>query len=312
MLRSLLIGVLSVTALAACKGKEGGPAVQAGVAAGKVVELSGTVTAKRGTESRPLASGTEVSGDDVIETGADSSVSIVLAHNNATWSLGPNKREKVADSLAWSLAKVDQPAGGSVESTSAAGRHAEKAGANSTATAAADEVRLQREEPAAAEPPPPPPPPAPGTAPVVAPPSRGAAASQPDNAAPPPAQSPAAAPRPAAPAEPAPKAAVSSSPQGGARKLESGTPPQPAMLTNKKNASELQRLALAESKQLRACLHAPIESVAVVIVVRNGNVSVEIPARTPSEVKACIEGVVAKLKPSAGLTDKLTLTITRI
>lgn len=146
MLRSLLLGIVTVSAVASCKGKEGGPAVQAGVTAGKVMELSGTVTAKRGTESRTLAAGNEVSGDDVIETSANSSVSIVLAHNNATWSLGPNKREKVADSMAWSLAKVDKPALAGVESTSAAGRHAEKAGANTGATAT-DGKRA--EEPAA-------------------------------------------------------------------------------------------------------------------------------------------------------------------
>jgi len=313
MLRSFLIGVLSMTALASCKGKEAGPAVQAGVAAGKVVELSGTVTAKRGGESRTLTSGTEVSGDDVIETGADSSVSIVLAHNNATWSLGPNKRKKVAESLAWSLAKVDTPAGGSVEATSAAGRHAEKAGANSSATAVKPDRAMAKEEAPPGGAPPAPGAPAPTTAPVVA-----AQPASPGNAAPTPPAEPA-----RSLAEPAPKADVSKAAKGGGAdhaRLETGTPPPPPpppppapdMKDMKKEAaSEIQLLATRERARLQACLPASMPSLAIVLVVTNGKALVQVPAGTPAEVKTCLADLAAKMKSTPGLTDKLSLTIKR-
>src|SRR3954469_15995055 len=99
MLRTLLLGVLAASAVAACGG--GGskaPEVQPGVTAGKVVEATGAVTATRGTAKRTLQAGAAISGDDVIETGADGRVTIMLAHNNAIWDLGPNKHGKVADS----------------------------------------------------------------------------------------------------------------------------------------------------------------------------------------------------------------------
>ncbi len=54
MLRTLLVGILAVTAAAACSSKGDAPAAQPGVAAGKVVELTGTVTA-RFARSLPVA-----------------------------------------------------------------------------------------------------------------------------------------------------------------------------------------------------------------------------------------------------------------
>ena len=103
-------GTAGHPAIPACKG--GGsdaPAVQDGVAVGKVVEVTRKVTATRGGQTRTLDARSEVSGDDVVETAADGRVTIVLAHNNATWALGPGKKSKVSESPAWALAKVIVP-----------------------------------------------------------------------------------------------------------------------------------------------------------------------------------------------------------
>jgi hypothetical protein len=126
MLRTVLMGVLAFSAASACKGKGDAPAVQPGVAVGKVVEASGDVSATRGADKRVLASGQDISGDDVIETGAGANVRIRFAHNNATWELGPNKKQLVSESLAWKAPKADTPAGEVNEATLAAGRHAER------------------------------------------------------------------------------------------------------------------------------------------------------------------------------------------
>jgi hypothetical protein len=126
MLRTVLMGVLAFSAASACKGKSDAPAVQPGVAVGKVVEASGDVSATRGTDKRVLATGQDISGDDVIETGAGANVRIRFAHNNATWELGPNKKQLVSESLAWKAPKADSPAGEVNEATLAAGRHAER------------------------------------------------------------------------------------------------------------------------------------------------------------------------------------------
>ena len=134
MLRTLLVGILAVTAAAACSGKGDAPAAQPGVSAGKVVELSGTVTATRGTVVRTLAAGGEISSDDVIDTAAESRVVILVAHNNARWDLGPNKHGKVAESLAWTAAKQDRPATAVIEESSTAGAHAEKTAATTGTT----------------------------------------------------------------------------------------------------------------------------------------------------------------------------------
>ena len=136
MLRSLLLGVLVFSTASACKGSGDAPAVQPGVAVGKVVELSGEVSATRGTAKRPLATGQEISGDDVIETGAQATVRILFAHNNATWDLGPNKKQLVSESLAWKAPKANTPAGEVNEATLAAGRHAERETVTTGTTAA--------------------------------------------------------------------------------------------------------------------------------------------------------------------------------
>jgi len=136
MLRTLLVGILALSATAACGSKEDAPAAVPGAPAGKVVELTGTVTATRGTEVRTLAPGGEISADDVIGTAAESRVAILLDHNNARWDLGPNRTVKVGESLAWTAAKQAGPAAVVKEETSTAGRHAEKTAATTTTTTA--------------------------------------------------------------------------------------------------------------------------------------------------------------------------------
>lgn len=149
MLRTLLVGILAVTAAAACSSKGELPAAQPGVAAGKVVELTGTVTATRGTQVRTLAAGGEISSDDVIDTAAESRVVILVAHNNARWDLGPNKHGKVDESLAWTAAKQERPATAVIEESSTAGAHAEKTAATTGTTTA--EATKERAEPKSAD-----------------------------------------------------------------------------------------------------------------------------------------------------------------
>lgn len=153
MLRAVLLGVLSLT-IVGCKGKDESPTSQIGVAAGKAIEVSGTVTLHHGSESRALAKGDTVEGDDVIETGADGSVQIELAHNNATWELGANKKVKVRESLAWNEAKKDKSAKAVEQDSAAAGRHAEKNAADTTVSAAAPAATETMPGPAAAPAPP--------------------------------------------------------------------------------------------------------------------------------------------------------------
>ncbi len=155
MVRAVLVSVLAVAACKGDGGKGSDPPAQ-GVAAGKVVEATGTVTASRDGKTRPLAAGNDVTGDDTVATGADGHVVIRLAHNNATWDLSANKSERVDKSLAWTLAKQDTPAATVDQATSAAGRHAERSAADTVATA---------DTKAAAEPAPPPPAPAAQAAP---------------------------------------------------------------------------------------------------------------------------------------------------
>ena len=177
MLRAVLLGVLSI-AVVGCNKKQDAPAAQAGAPAGTVLDVTGAVT----VGGTPLAKGATVNADDVVETGGDGHVRILLAHNNATWDLGPNKHEKVSASLAWTLAKVDTPAKPVDQDTSSAGRPAERSAADTAASADKKEAPMERADEsapapaapaaaaapapggpapttAAAPPPPPPPPP---------------------------------------------------------------------------------------------------------------------------------------------------------
>lgn len=320
MLRALLLGVLSVTAIASCKGKDGGPTVQAGVAAGKVVELTGTVTATRGGQTRALAVGSEVSGDDEVATGTDGAVSIVLAHNNATWQLTANKHEKVADSLAWGLAKVATPAGGAIESTSAAGRHAERSAANSTTTVApsaapeAEEPPAMERKQATA---------APSTASpqrgdrrasnakggeggggvekakAIAPPARSGAA--PGGPAPSPA--PVAVPPPPPPPPPPSREETTRAP------LPAKLADAPAAEDKPDPAAELHVLATREREHMQACVDAATTTLSVTLVVSKGTAKLQVPAGTSPAITACLAKVAAGMKPSAAASGQLSIKL---
>ncbi len=132
MLRAVLLGVLTLVALPACDSKSTAPAVQPGAVAGKVLEVSGSVRA--GT--RALAVGDTVEANETIETGADGEVVIELAHNQARWELGPNRKVKPRESAAWTAARHEGSAGQVDQDTSAAGRPAERSAADTATTAA--------------------------------------------------------------------------------------------------------------------------------------------------------------------------------
>lgn len=173
---ALVLASVLVSGTVACGGESAGPKVVAGAPAGDVFDVRGTVTATRNGETRQLARGDVVSGDDVIDTGGDGNIAIRLRHNLVPWTLGPGKKEQVGLSLAWKAPRSTQTvAGPTGERSGAAGRHAEREAADTAANAAAaaetevatatatDETAPAAPapggapEPAAAPPPPPPP-----------------------------------------------------------------------------------------------------------------------------------------------------------
>ncbi|HEY5926027.1 MAG TPA: hypothetical protein VIV11_30280 [Kofleriaceae bacterium] len=159
MLRGVLVGLLAVSAVS-CKSSSDSAKSQPGMAAGKVVEVTGSVTVRHNNVAQPLAAGATVEGDDIIETGADGNVIIELNHNLVRWELGANKTAKVKESVAWGLAKK---AGDSVqvtETSAAAGRNAERSAADTTVSAQAESAPAPTAAPVAPPPPPPPAPPA--------------------------------------------------------------------------------------------------------------------------------------------------------
>jgi len=142
MLRALLIAV-TLLPIACDTPATSGPAVVAGATAGTVEDVAGKVTATRGGATRDLAKGDAISGDDVIATGTDGSVTIVLAHNNARWVLAANKSYRVSDSLAWSLPKREGSAAAVVGDTSSAGRHSERQSADTAGSVVAGGTRSE-------------------------------------------------------------------------------------------------------------------------------------------------------------------------
>ncbi len=132
--------LLFVLMLSACGGKDADPSQPVAEApkaagAGKVIEITGNVTASRGTEVRKLAAADPVVAEDVIDTGTDGSIVIELAHNNARWSLEAGIKSRVDESVAWGLPKQDH-ASVVDHATSAAGRHADRQAAETAASAA--------------------------------------------------------------------------------------------------------------------------------------------------------------------------------
>jgi hypothetical protein len=136
-------------ALAGCD--KSGPDPDPTGPAGKVVELAGTVTAVRaGGDPRTLTPGAEVFADDTVTTSADGSATILLAHNQVSWSLGAGQSRRVDRSMAWSAAvgsgsQFDER-GEMV--TASAGRHTEREAGETGATALGPETPPASELPA--------------------------------------------------------------------------------------------------------------------------------------------------------------------
>jgi hypothetical protein len=122
--------------VAACgKGGERRVEVIAGKPAGVVREVAGTVTATRpGQPARALKVADAVSGDDVIETGAEGSVLIELDHNHVTFTLPAGKRQAVAASLAWNQPVATARVGTTDEHNAAAGRAIERSAVDTAAS----------------------------------------------------------------------------------------------------------------------------------------------------------------------------------
>ena len=154
----VLLGALGLAA-GGCS-EEGGDTA-ASQPAGKVVEVQGAVKAARQGAERPLAGGDPVYRDDTVTTGSDGSVTILLAHNQARWSLAAGRSRRVDRSAAWRAEAGGASAFDDEQTlpTSAAGRHSEPQAGDTRATApapaaesAADETHVA-EAPAAAPPP---------------------------------------------------------------------------------------------------------------------------------------------------------------
>lgn len=295
MLRAVLLGMLSVTAMAGCKkSAETSAKAEPGVAAGKVVEVKGAVTLKHGDATRPLAAGESVEGDDTVITGADGNVVIELAHNAARWELGPNKQQRVRESIAWKAAKSTGPVQHVEQDTAAAGRPAER---NAAGTVASADVEEAAPAPAAeAAPMPQPamaaPEPARDEAPAPRPTRRRAAAAAPQEEA-----APAAAAMESAPA-PVADVAVGGT-RGGARVIAKAAPPAPppppapAAGGGAPNPTSVRSLLAGKQSQLKMCLADHTDEVKLVVEVQAGKPTVKLTSK--SEVSARLEGCVNKV-----------------
>jgi hypothetical protein len=164
MSRSSVLGLLGLLALlvvacVACKSNDdkSAPGVAPGSAssaAGKVIDVAGKVT----VGSRAVAVGDGLAAEDVIDTGADGRIVVELTHNLAHWELGPNKHQKVHDSIAWALPRNEANAKIVIQDMSSAGRPAERNAAETTASAPAPTAVAETGKAARPEPTPPPPP----------------------------------------------------------------------------------------------------------------------------------------------------------
>jgi hypothetical protein len=150
----VLLGALALAA-GGCSDKGGGAG--ASQPAGKVVEVTGAVKAARqGAEQRSLADGDSVYRDDTVTTGPDGSVTILLAHNQARWSLASGRSRRVDGSAAWRAEAGGASAFDDEQTlpTSSAGRHSEPQAGDTRATAPApaaealDQTRVAEAPPA--------------------------------------------------------------------------------------------------------------------------------------------------------------------
>ncbi len=134
--------------VASCDDKQ--PKTADGEPAGRVVESTGDVSAQRpDADARDLQVDDIVFPDDTIVTADNSTVGILLTHNNARWELGSNSKRRVDQSAAFSAKKQKvailskrEPLG-----TSAAGRNTTKEAATSKATLLRAQPKNETEEP---------------------------------------------------------------------------------------------------------------------------------------------------------------------
>lgn len=281
MVRSVLVAVLAVSALASCKGgSSDAPRVAASAPAGKVVELAGKVEATRSGKTRPLAVGAEVYGDDQIATAADATVTIELFHNNARWAVTSNKQARVDSSLAWGLAK-QQATSPSEHNSAAAGREAERTAAETRATSetARREDSLEREEAMKKEAAPAPSAQTTGAAP-------GGAPDSPKSPPPPPP------PPPKAKREMAPLEKGTGIGDIGTRGRGGGVSADVA--TDVDAGAQLAKLVGRKHVELKACLEADVQ-LPLTIFVRVDKGKVVVAGKPSAEARTCMQKVIEKL-----------------
>ena len=255
--------IVVMVMLLACS-KRDAPDVAA--AAGKVVELTGSVSASRAAAApRALTVGDQVFADDVVDTGGDGSVTIELFHNHARWAMEPQQKKRVDESAAWRLAKQDSPTGPADHPTSAAGRNAERTAAETRATSG---VASAGSANSAAQPP------EPQAVPVETP------------------------KKPEAPKGGARDGKTSSAPAGGAgsgHTLEQGrdrvADPQVATSPEPEKPRTLDALT-AKQAALAACIAAGAKITITVHVVKGKATAIDKDAKR----KACLDAVLAKIE----------------
>ena len=293
MLRAVLVGLLSVSALA-CKSGGDSPKSQPGVAAGKVVEVTGTVTVRHDDVARPLAAGETVEGEDVVETGADGNVVIELSHNLARWELAANKKMKVRESLAWSQPKKEGSAAAVEQTAAAAGRHAERSAAETSVSGTADKGAPPAETARAAEAAP---------APTAAPAPEPTAAAQSPRAESPPPPPPAPERRRAAESAEAPaKLKKSASPFGDDKTFDEPSGGGGSVTTRGGKIATAAAKPVVDTKALQACLTKDAQHVTVTIkIAADGKATAVVGAKAeiPEEVTKCIVTAVGKMKFAA-------------
>ncbi len=264
MSRALFLVVLAISVVACGNKEEPAPAQQQPAAAdtaGKVLEVDGKATVK----GKQLAVGDTLNADDLVETGADGRVVIELTHNLAHWELGPNKSQKVSESIAWKLPRDEGNAKVVIQDMSAAGRPAERSAADTTESAPAPAPTNAPAQVAAATPPPP-----------------SAAPSKAAQVAPPPAP-------PAGGAGPAKGTTrgAAEPPAAEAVATERGAPAKPG--------ASAESMIEAKEPALRACLGPGALVKIHVEVDANGKATTKIDGAADAKVTACLKGVIGKL-----------------
>lgn len=321
MLRTVLLGILTVTSVVACK-SEGGTSAksQPGVAAGKVVEVKGAVTVKHGDASRPLAAGETVEGDDVVTTGADGNVVIELAHNLVRWELGANKTQKVSESIAFKAAKNTGPVAAVDQDTAAAGRPAERSAVGTTATEVEEAPsKNDAPEPAAAEAPAPPRAEAPATTPAEPRPERKRSRSTrsrrelaKESAPEIPSAEAAMAPRDEAPASEGIRTTRGAT--RGATRSPAPPPPPPAPITapqapEASGGPTPSALVAQKQSALKACLKGETDPITLLVTVTHGKPTVHLTSKAAisASLDACVKKVIGSI--SFATNGKVTTSI---